>query len=640
MWAVFGQTLQFDFVNYDDNQYVYDNPHVSRGLTFNAIGWAFTHVHSGNWHPLTTLTHMFDCQLYGLHPWGHHLGNVLLHATAVVLLFFALRQLTGAVWRSAFVAAVFAFHPLHVESVAWISERKDVLSGLFFMLTLMAYGRYARQQKTSGKQFVSPVRYPAYWVALLLFALGLLSKPMLVTLPFVLLLLDWWPLQRVAIFEGESTVSQLAREKIPFLLLSAASAAVTIWAQANAELSLEKLTFPLRVGNAFASYAAYLRQMFYPAGLAVFYPHPAHSLEVWKVGVSILLLLLISVGVAFGSRKHPYLPVGWLWYLGMLVPVIGLVQVGSQAMADRYSYLPQIGLYIIVAWGAVDFCGSWRQRRVFLGTGAVAILASLLVLAHVQATYWKSSISLWTHALACTSESSLPHNDLGFALTTQGKLAEGIQHFERALQLKPDYAEAYNNLGYALGSQGKLPQAIQDFERAIELKPDYAEAHNNLGLALAIEGKLPEGIEQCRHALQLKPDYAEAHNDLGFVLASQGKLSEAIQHYEHALELKPDYVEALNNLAYLLATSPDVSLRNAVRSIALSQHANQLTGGRNPVVLGTLAAAYGEGGRYHDAVDVVTRAIEQAAAAGNSSLVNTLESNLQLYKAHTVGPAQ
>ncbi|HEX4715529.1 MAG TPA: tetratricopeptide repeat protein, partial [Ktedonobacteraceae bacterium] len=561
---------------------------------------------------------MFDCQVYGLHPWGHHLENVLLHGISAILLFLVLEQMTGALWRSAFVAAVFAVHPLHVESVAWISERKDVLSGLFFMLTLLAYGHYAHRQKSVGRTAWSFLGSPAYWVVLVVFAMGLMSKPMLVTLPFVLLLLDWWPLQRITIDNQRSSIAWLLWEKIPFLVLSAASCAATIWAQRETVTSLERLDFPLRVGNAFVSYAAYVWQMIYPVGLAVIYPHPENHLAPWKVGVSVLFLLVVSAGVAAGGRKHPFLLVGWLWYVGMLVPVIGLMQVGGQARADRYTYLPQLGLYIMVAWGAVDLCGSWRYRRAILGAAAAAIIATLLVLAHVQTTYWKNGVSLMTHALACNSENYLAHYNLAVALAGQGKLAEAIQHYERAIQLRPHYAEAYNNLGDVLARQGKWPEAIQHFERALQLKPDYAEACNNLGAVLADQGEMPEAVQYYKRALELKPSYPNAHYNLGNALAHQGKLPEAIQHYERALQfkpnyaeacynmgvalenqgkvseaiqqferaiqLRPDYVEALNNLSYVLATSQDALLRNSVRAIALSEQANHLTGGENPIV--------------------------------------------------------
>ena len=553
VWMVYGQTLGFDFVNYDDDEYVYNNPQVSHGLSFKAILWGFTHVHGGNWHPLTTLTHMLDCQLYGLHPWGHHLGNVLLHGTAAILLFLVLQQMTGAFWRSGFVAAVFALHPLHAESVAWISERKDVLSAVFFMLTLMAYVSYARKRETTGNRDWSFLHSSAYWLALLFFALGVMSKPMLVTLPFVLLLLDWWPLERFATGNERSAIGRLAWEKVPFLLLSAASCAATIWAQREAFMSLEKVGFPLRLGNALLSYVAYIQQMIYPTGLAVFYPHPANHLALWKVGASVLVLLLASAGIAIGSRKRPFLLVGWLWYLGMLVPVIGLMQVGRQAMADRYTYLPQIGLYIMLAWASVDLFASRPYGREILKVAAGAIIAILLVLAHVQTAYWKNSVSLMTHAIACTPDNAVAQNNLANALSGNGNLAAAIQYYERAIQIEPNDVERYNNLGNALAGQGNLREAVQRYEQAIQLKPDYAEAHYNLSVALAAQGKLGEAVRACEKAIQLRPDYAAAYNNLGNALAAQGKLLEAVQRYEQAIQLKPDYAEAYYNLGHTLA---------------------------------------------------------------------------------------
>jgi tetratricopeptide (TPR) repeat protein len=555
VWAVFGQTLRYGFVNYDDNVYVYDNPAITQGYSLHGVAWIFTHVNGPDeWMPLTAISHMLDCQLYGLHPGGHHLTNVLLHALTAILLFLVLRNMTGKFWPAAFVAAVFAIHPLRVESVAWVTERKDVLSGLFFMLTLWAYARFVG---TAGGQRLKASVF--YWLAVVFFALGLMSKPMLVTLPFVLLLLDYWPLNRLSPGASGAPRSRfqawldLFVEKIPFLLLSAAACVVTLLVQRNAIGSVQAFDFPSRIENALVSYVAYLWQMLYPAGLAVFYPHPRNHLSLAKVGLSLLLLFLISAGVVAGRRKHPCLLVGWLWYLGMLVPVLGLLQVGEQARADRYTYLPQIGLYVLVAWGVMELCGNWRHRRAVLGFAAMTILAALLAGAYIQTGYWKDSASLWTHALACTSENYLAHNNLGLALAGQGKPAEAIEHYERALQFMPDYAKAHNNLGVALAGQGRLTEATQQYERALQLKPDSAEVHNNLGIALAGQGGLARAIEHYERALQLKPDYAEAHNNLGVALAGAGRPAEAIEHYGRALQLRPDYAEACYNLGNALA---------------------------------------------------------------------------------------
>jgi tetratricopeptide (TPR) repeat protein len=386
-----------------------------------------------------------------------------------------------------------------------------------------------------------------------------MSKPMLVTLPFVLLLLDYWPLNRLSSpMPGAPRSSFRARlplflEKAPFLLLAAATCVVTVLVQKSDIKSIQSFGFPMRIGNASVAYATYLWQMLYPVGLAVFYPYPDKHLSVGEVGLSVLVLLIVSVGVLAGRRKHPYLLMGWLWYLGMLVPVIGLIQVGDQARADRYTYLPQIGLYVLMTWGAVAFCGSWRYRRAVLRFAAMAVLVGLLVGAYVQTSYWKDSVSLWTHTLACT-ESPLAHYNLGDALAAQGKRDEAIPHFKQAIQLKPDYAAAYYNLGNALASQGELAEAIQYYQQALQLRPDSYEAHYNLGNALAGQGKLAEAIQHYEQALQLHPDYADAHNNLGNALAGRGRLAEAIQHYERALQLHPEDAQVHYNLGIALAT--------------------------------------------------------------------------------------
>jgi tetratricopeptide (TPR) repeat protein len=625
VWAIFSQTLRFSFVYFDDNEYVFDNPHITQGLNLKGILWAFTHVHSHNWHPLTTLTHMFDCQVYGLQPWGPHLENVLLHGMVAILLFVALRQMTGALWRSAFVAAVFAVHPLHVESVAWISERKDVLSALFFMLTLMAYGRYVRIRESGTGSNLSFLRFPAYWVALLLFALGLMCKPMLVTLPFVLLLLDWWPLQRFTLGNTRPVIARLVWEKIPFLLLSAASCPVTIWAQKDIVRSLEQISFPFRVGNALVSYAAYVEQMIYPAGLAVLYPYP-ENLAPWKVGVSILFLLLVSTGVVVAARKHPFLPVGWLWYLGMLVPVIGFMQVGNQARADRYTYLPQIGLYIMVSWGVVDLARSWRYGRAVLGAGAAAIVATLMVLAHVQTSYWKNGVSLMTHAIACTSNNYLAHDNLGAVLATQGKMVEAVEHIKQAIRFRPTYAQAHYNLANALDTQGKSAEAIEQYEQAIQLRPDYADAYNNLGDVLASQGKTAEALEQCERAIELKPDYADAHYNLGNVLASQGKTVEAIEQYQRAIQLEPDSADAHNNLGNVLAAQGKrtEAIEQYERAIQLKPdyaeaHYN----------LGNTLAGQG---KLQGAIQHLQEALDLATAQKNNALAEVIRTRLNSYQ--------
>jgi tetratricopeptide (TPR) repeat protein len=545
---VFWQTIYYGFVDFDDDVYVFNNPVVSAGLTLKGMVWAFTHVESSNWHPLTWISHMLDCQLYGLNPGGHHLTNVSLHMVTAVLLFLVLRQMTGALWRSAFVAMVFAVHPLHAESVAWIAERKDVLSGLFFMLTIGAYVRYARLP-WSGMR---------YTLVLALFGLGLMCKPMLVTLPFLLLLLDFWPLNRwqsrgagqpTFRLAGREIPKRLILEKIPFLGLAFASCAVTLFAQQEA---IASLPLSLRVDNALVSYIVYLAEMLYPARLAVFYPHPVDGLASWKIILSLVLLVAITGGAVAASRNRPWLLTGWFWYLGMLIPVIGILQVGAQAHADRYTYLPQIGLYILLTWMVADLCAAWRHGRKLIGVLASAVLVALIMCARIQASYWKDSESLWTHALACAPDNLTARINLGNALLQQGKVDAAMKNFQIALQLAPESAEASYNLGNALLLKGEPEAAAICFEKALEIRPNYVEAHINLGNACFQQGNVNEAISHFRRALELKTGDAKVYYDLGNALSKNGETDKAIICFQQALHLNPDDAEALNNLGIAL----------------------------------------------------------------------------------------
>ncbi|MGA3163238.1 MAG: tetratricopeptide repeat protein [Verrucomicrobiota bacterium] len=559
VFLVFGQTLRYDFVNYDDDVYFSSNPHVQAGLTWPGALWAFTTGYDGIWHPLTWLSLMLDVDLFGTGPAGPHLTNVLLHAATAVLLFLVLRQMTGALWSSAFVAAIFSIHPLRVESVAWVTGRKDVLSGLFFMLTLGAYARYVEQSKAQ-----SPKSRAFYGLALLFFALGLMSKPMLVTVPFVLLLLDFWPLGRFSFSGKPSTfnsdesragpplstwpASRLVIEKIPFLLLSAGSCLATVFAQPHNIARIEKISLDLRIYNAVVSYVIYLGKMVYPARLAVFYPYSASEMLAWKAGLGMVLLAGICIAFFWLRHKRPYLLVGWLWYLGMLVPVIGLMQVAGHARADRYTYLPQIGIYIIVAWGVGNLLRSWRYRRQVFGIAASIVIAALMACASIQTSYWRNSESLWTHALACTSRNYIAHNNLALVLAAQGQSADAFQHFKEALEINPRFVEAYNNLGVVLAQQGQSAEAIRHFQKAIELQPDCSDAYNSLGNALADQGHLAEAITNYQKAVKLNPDFAAAHYNLGNALALQGRYAEAIGHFRKTLQLKPDDAKARQSL--------------------------------------------------------------------------------------------
>ena len=536
-WAVFGQTLRHDFVNYDDPRYVYQNTRITNGLNIAGIAWAFTHIHAENWHPLTTITHMLDCQLYGLRAGGHHSTNVLLHTIGVILLFIVLRQMTGAFWQSAFVAAVFAIHPLHVESVAWIAERKDVLSGVFFMLTLLAYLRYTRAPSIGR-----------YLILALVVALGLMSKPMLVTLPFVLLLLDYWPLGRFQAIGagGGRQLSQLVVEKLPLIALSAVSSIVTFLAQRGAIGWTEQLPVLARISNAIVTYVVYIWQMLWPAKLAVFYPHPENRLPMWAISLALVVVVGITIATFVLRKRAPYLIVGWLWYLGMLVPVIGLVQVGWQGRADRYTYLPQIGLYVAVTWAVTDLTRSWRSQRIALGVAAVVVLGALTWSSRLQTSYWRDSETLFTHALAVTS-----NNDV-----------------------------ALNNLGIIFLDKGQLDEAISKLQAAIDLRPENGPAHDNLAKTLRRKGRLPEAMVHYRKFLEIEPGNVEARNTLGTALIQQGRVSEAIAQWQEVLAIEADNGNAASNLAWVFATCPEDSIRDGTRAVELAEKAMRLSGGK------------------------------------------------------------
>ncbi len=552
----FGQTLRHDFVNYDDNDYVYENPRITSGLTFNGIEWAFTHVHAANWHPLTTLSHMLDVQLYGLDPWGHHLTNVLLHAMAAVLLFLALGALTNEAgssaiidrrdnfWACAFVAVLFAIHPLRVESVAWISERKDVLSGVFCMLTLLAYARYARSNRNQLRKY-TPV--------LICFALGLLCKPTLVTLPFVLLLLDYWPLNRWH-EASASAFHRLFLEKLPLFFLSAISCIATVLAQGKALQKSLNFTFVERAVNAPVSYITYLGQMFYPAHLAVLYPYPKGHLRMAEALLCLGLLIVISAIFFLLRRSYPFLVVGWLWYLGMLVPMIGLIQVGLQTHADRYTYLPQIGLYIAVAWGSIELFKKWHLRSELRAAVAATIVVALTACTYHEVSFWQNGETLWNHAIDNGFDSSVARYSLGTLFLRKRQPDAALAELEKALQINPDYADAEMNVGVALLQKGDLDGAISHTRKAIEIDPGYFEADYNLGNLLQQRGRPDEAIPYYRKALAAKPNYPEAHNSLGVALAEKGELDRAIPEFEEALRLRPDYAEAHSDLGNALAS--------------------------------------------------------------------------------------
>jgi tetratricopeptide (TPR) repeat protein len=559
--AAYVQVAKHDFVGLDDDIYVTENYHVRAGLTSAGIVWAFSFTDSPYWHPLTWLSHMLDCQLYGVSPSMHHLTNVVLHLANSLLLFLVLYKMTGALWRSCFVAALFALHPLNVESVAWVTERKNLLSTFFWLLTMVFYVRYSKKPGLAR-----------YLLVVSVFALGLMAKPMLVTLPFVLLLLDYWPLGRfplqqvgsdtrtkathatLPVFQRTTSVS-VVLEKVPLLILSVLSISLTSLSVQRSGILISTTLVPmkLRIANGIVCYARYIGKLIWPQDLAVFYPYPS-TVPFWHSVGAGLLLAGISFLVIRAWRKLPYLCIGWLWYLGTLIPAIGLVQAGQwPAMADRFTYVPAVGLFVMLAWFIPHLLTKWRYRRTGLALAAGALLAALLLLTWTQLHRWSNTITLFEHALNVTVNNYLAHNNLGNALARQGKLKQARDQYVEALQINPTFPRAHNNLANVLARQGKSEEAIAHYTKALEIKPKFPKAHNNLGNALARQGKNQEAIAHYTKALQLKPDFAGAYNNLGNVLEGQGRIKEAVFHFSRALELKPDFVEAHFNLGNALA---------------------------------------------------------------------------------------
>jgi len=534
--AVYWQAGGNAFLGYDDDDYVTVNPSVLRGLTRESVSWAFTTFHVANWHPLTWLSHMADVELFGLDAGWHHRVNVLIHLVNTVLLFLVLWRMTGGLWQSAFVAALFGVHPLHVESVAWVAERKDLLSTLFWFLTMGAYTRYARSPGIG--------RYVP--VALFL-ALGLMCKPMLVTLPFVLLLLDFWPLQRYG--EGPFSmraVSPLLLEKIPLLVLSAASCVLTYLAQSRGftVISLGSVPVGARISNAIVSYVAYLGKTVWPGSLAVYYPHPAFvhaGIPTWQVAGSVLLLGAATL-LALRQRKcHPYLLVGWLWYLGTLVPVIGLVQVGTQALADRYTYVPLIGVFMIVAWGVPEALRGWRFRRQVLGAIGGAVILALGITAWIQARHWRDGVSLFRHALNVTENNWVIWYNLGVTYQGLGQPGEALACFRKSVRIVPEFAGGWVRVGSTYDDLGQYQEAIASYREAIRVSPNYFKAWDNLGVVYDNLGRHLEAIACYRESIRIKPDNAMAWYNLGVAYSRLRQPQEAVKYYEEASRINPGF---------------------------------------------------------------------------------------------------
>jgi tetratricopeptide (TPR) repeat protein len=669
---VFLPATQHGFSIFDDKEYVTQNQVVQDGLTWPGFRWAFVTWHAGNWHPLTWLSHMVDCELFGLNAGAHHFVNVLLHVANAVLLFALFRRLTGLLWPSLFIAALFAWHPLRVESVAWIAERKDVLSTLFALLTLHAYVEAVDLDKARVKH--TPIyRSPFYWLALLCFALGLLAKPMLVTLPFVLLLLDYWPLQRISNFEFQISnfraVAALVAEKIPFFLLMAASCFITFLAQHSGGMvaSLEEIPLGNRLGNVPLAYLLYLEKMVWPARLAVFYPLPK-TLSVAGVLLSIVVLLAITMFVWHKRKRRPYAFVGWLWFLGTLVPVIGFVQVGQAAMADRYSYFPSIGISVAVTFAFYDGIKRFAVRPASVAIGAGLVLGLCLALTEKQLSYWRDDVRLFSHALSVTQDNEPVRGCLGLALEAAGRKAEALAEYRVSLKLNPYRMETYGHLADVLADTGQTNEALATLQQGLQIKPNDGPTHVHLARLMADSGRTNEALAEFQTALQINPADAIALRGHGILLAADGRLDEAMKNYAEAARLdpadwrspyltgqlllkqnrvaeailyffqalkkNPEDVQLLLSVAQVLAADENPNVRDGTTALALASKARALAGADEPSILDTLGMAYAELGRFDDAQEAVQTALRINATNGATNETGLMRQRLQLYQSH------
>ncbi|MFM2082583.1 MAG: hypothetical protein RL380_1274 [Verrucomicrobiota bacterium] len=616
------------FVVYDDGDYLLENPVVQNGLTWAGVRWAFVGWHAHNWHPLTWLSHMLDCELFGLDAAAHHLMSAALHAVNASLLCLLLLRLTRKLWPSVVVAALFAWHPLRVESVAWAAERKDVLSGLFALLTLWFYARHLETVESRKLKAENPSSTAAYWFALLFFALGLLSKPMLVTLPCVLWLLDWWPGGR---FADARQRREAVREKWPFLLLAAVVCVVTCLAQrAAAMVTLEQQPWSLRLGNAALAYAQYLSKTFFPASLAVIYPLPK-TLAAASVGAAGLLLGAVTWLAWRGRRSHPWGLVGWLWFLGMLVPVIGLVQVGRQAFADRYTYLPHIGGFIALVFGVHAWAATRPVKPVVLGAVAAVGLAACVTVTERQLRHWQDSETLFTHALAVTANNPVAHINLGVALGQQGRRAAALAEYRAAVRLDPTIAQAWNNLAILLDETERNDEAVAAYETALRLAPRAPLTLCNFATLLAKLGQFDAALEKYATAARLVPGDSLPHYLMGKMELRRGRYAEAVVDLHAALARAPDELRSLAWLARVRAAAPDDAVRHGAEAVALAARANDLTGHRDAFLLDTLAMAYAEQGRFAEAQTTVQSALEFARDADEPARV-VMQARRELYR--------
>ena len=683
-FAVYLPVRNHEFVHYDDDVYVTNNTEVKSGLSWQGIQWAFTTGYASNWHPLTWLSLMLDCQLFGVKPGPMHLVNVFFHVANTLLLFIVLSRMTKGLWQSVFVAGLFALHPLHVESVAWVAERKDVLSTLFWLLTMLAYARYAERSSASR-----------YIVVLVLFATGLLAKPMLVTLPFVLLLLDYWPLLRFAT-KGEPlerigrpgfaeglrrgkqraggeyqkvSAIRLIVEKIPLLAMSAFLSVMTFVAQKQGGVvpTLEKMPLDYRIANMFLSYIRYIGKMLWPSGLAVCYPHPRAVFSDAPVVMCAMLFIVLTVLSIYIGRRRRYVAVGWLWYVGTLVPVIGLVQSGAQAMANRYMYIPMLGLLIIIGWAIKDFIVKRPRIRIAATVMGVTVLLSLLILTRMQVKHWQNTLTLFDYTLKVTKDNPVAENSYGVVLFNEGRNEEAEQHLRSAIRMAPTFvtaidnlaklylkegrynealanfyeiikhdegtAEIYYNAATALSIQKEYDEAIKYFEKSLELGPNDPDTHKRMGITLLAAGKYERAIFHLKESLRIRSSQAEVYINLGSAYSYLDQYGPAMQNWKKALELKPDSADVLNNLGWLYATYEDATTENANKAIEYARRSCELTGYNDPVYLDTLGVAYAAAGKFEEAKAMAGKALIIATANGQEKITSEVEKRIKLYEA-------
>ena len=617
--VVFLPVGRFGFVNYDDPAYITENPVVKNGLTGAGIVWAFAGFHVANWHPLTWLSHMIDCTLFGVNPGAMHFVNVLFHAANAALLFTLLLRLANKIWPSALVAALFAWHPLHVESVAWIAERKDVLSTFFALLAML-----------NCTKFIQENFRRSYWLALLFFAFSLLAKPMFVTLPFVLLLLDFWPLKRFPISNFQfPTSAKLFAEKAPFFLLAILVSVVTCLAQRGAMATLERVPFALRLENSLAAYAGYLQKIFWPAKLAFFYPLTVGSPV--SLAIAALMLGIISFLAWRARRAFPFVPVGWCWFLGTLVPVIGLVQVGEQAMADRYSYFPAIGIFIIVAFGGWDLAERFPKVRKMFLAAAVLVSVAYVGLTEIQLQYWRSDETLFSHAVAVTGENEIAHLNLGVVYEKTGRLDEAMREYRAALKINPRRAHTHNNIADLLDLTGQPAAALAEYQAAMQLDPSSVATHLNLGTLHVELGQFAEAAAEFAEAARLDSADARPPYENGKRLLKQGRDAEAVVELRRALQLDAENFKLLAYTARVLAADETAGVRDGTTALVLATKANDLTGGEQPFVLDALGMAYAENRDFTNAVACAQKVVELAEAAQVPDIA-ALKTRLALYQ--------